>query len=204
MAAKISLVISLLIPSFVFSQLKPKSLSNDTFILKNQTLYIMKKLGIGVRKNINKDDALFFGTYNSRFISCVYGQDAIAPYYRSKGLDTNERWYIKPIINLSTTLNSIIRNKKDTTHLFYIDAFSSVIHELTHYYQNTYTGFDSTYIKGTLENFQEHVEQPVELEAYEAEAYYFLFFADKKALKKIMELKIPKKERFKILYNSQH
>ena len=148
----------------------------------------MHRLNIPVRKNIYKDDTLKVTIFEGRMMTCSYGQDSVKPFYKFRGLDTNNRWYIHPKIAMSSILDSIYSRKRDTSRFIYIKALGSVVHELTHYLQNEWVS-DQDYINLSLENPKSHFLQPVEFQAYSVEGYYDLNFANKKELKRIMNSK---------------
>lgn len=148
----------------------------------------MNRLEIPVRKNYFKDDSLTKSTYPSKYITCSYGQSAIAPFSKSKGLDTNNRWYIKPNLLLSSILDSIFFKKIDTTYTVFIKAAASIAHELTHYFQNTYISDKDLLLLANKGN-RAYFNLQNEKEAYAVDAYYFLYFTNRDLLKKLLKMK---------------
>jgi hypothetical protein len=197
------LIFVLLCPLFSFGQ--KLYLTKDTIDMKimvEQTKYIMNRLQIGIRKNIHKDDSLKISTYSSpKLISAAYGQDFMWPYSNSKGLDTLGRAYKNPNIIMSELMDSILKNRIDTTKFVRVKAHSSILHELTHYLQITYTS-DDDYIPATLEGFRDYVLQPTEFEAYAVDSYFTLYLLNRKELDRIMKMQTTRNERFKMLINA--
>ena len=154
-------------------------------VLTRQTVDIMKRLDFPIRKNLAKDDSLRITVYKGTLMTCHYSQAIIKPYSKISGMDTNNRWYIKPEIVISSILDSIFSGKKDTSRFIYVKALGSVIHELTHYLQNEWVS-DEDYNDGTKGSFRDYFFQPVEFQAEVVEAYYLLNFTDKKSLKNIL------------------
>lgn len=180
-----------------------KKIDNDINILKKQTIDIMNRLEIPIRKNHIKDDSLILTVYKSSLITANYGQEAIFPYIKSKkSIDTLNRIYKKPFIALSSVLYDIMIYKKDTSKIVIVKALGSVVHELTHYFQLTFVD-EKNYIHGNINNQVQHITQPIEFEAYAVDAYYYLFFIDKKSLKQILKRNNDKIKLYKELINKQ-
>jgi len=134
-------------------------------------------------------------------MTAAYGQSAIKPYYYyKKSIDTLERWYVQPKIEISLLLDSIWHKEKVVSFEKYIDANGSLVHELVHYYQQTYIA-EENYVEASVENWQTHIMQPQEFEAYTVESYYFLSIVNRPLLKQIFRKKHPALERNKNLIN---
>lgn len=197
-----SIILLIVASNNSLSQQNNKYLYDVTDSLKYVTQKIMSELKISIRKNIDKDDPLIIGTYTSIYPTAKYGQKAITPYiFSQKKIDTFNRWYIEPSIFISNVIDSALKNKKDKN--LYINSLSTIIHELVHFFQVSYVS-ENEYIEGTLENWNNHVTQPIELEAYSVEAYFYLSVFYKKELNIIMNEKMSDFERKKKLYNKAY
>jgi len=159
----------------------------------------MKKLNIPIRSNVGKDDTLQISIYPSKFTTADYGQKMIFPYIQSKkSIDTVNRWYKEPTISISNSIDSAIKYR--VGYKYYINSLSSIIHELVHYYQLSYID-ESEYLQPTNQNFQQHLKQSIELEAYSTESYFYLSKFYINDLKKIMRMNVNDFEKRKALCN---
>lgn len=163
-------------------KLKPKQADNELNTLLKQTSYIMGKLKIKKRTEIRRDGTLqilineqlpYGAAAAFKFLPKLYWND-----------DLTRRYYPSPIIYVRPERYNIIKQKKDTTRIEYLRELSGFVHEIAHYFQTT--ELTKTIPITNYEEWRAYVQKPAELEAHAVQAYYFLWFHDKNALRKIM------------------
>ncbi len=156
--------------------------------LRPITIQIMKKLGIPVRYFLHRDDPLRFIIYQSNYSTATYSDSSIGVFTTYDGQPIySQRWCFKPVIYISSTLDSILNKKIIVSFEKSINAKGTIIHELTHYLQQSYIKKEN-YIGGSLENWQSHVTQINELEAYSVDSYYFLSIINNDLLNDIIKI----------------
>jgi hypothetical protein len=154
--------------------------------LTKETILIMNKLNIKVRGTLLRDDSINL-TVDPKVLhfNAFFRFEQIV--FLGQPLNMEYRWYKKPQIIIPLTIDSVITLKKDTNKISYIKAASTIIHELTHFLQATWT---ENYFQANLESeMGKYILQKIELEAYAVGAYYFLYHYNRKRLKKIMKMK---------------
>ncbi len=155
--------------------------------LRPITIQIMNELGIPIRYFIHRDDPLKFFIYQSNASTARYSDSSISFLTTVDGEPIfSQRWCFKPKIIISSTLDSILNKLKIVSFEQYVNAKGTIIHELTHYLQQSYI-LKENYIGGSLENWQAHITQINELEAYTVDSYYFLSIINNDLLKEIIK-----------------
>jgi hypothetical protein len=159
--------------------------------IQQRTKEIMSTLKIAVRPNIHKDGKLVVSYWKD-----LDGAPAAAVFRIHSDVagiinpeDPDSTYYIDPFILTNAALKEILVNPPSRTHES-IHAISVVVHELTHYYQRDEDIFRKKYIKydANKNNFKEYVSQQCELDAYAAQAFFYLQELLPEKLKLILEL----------------
>lgn len=170
--------------------------------LKAVTIQIMRQLNIPIRYFLHRDDQLKFYIYQSKFNTAQYIDSSIGVFLNNDSTpDYPSRWCYKPEIWISNSLDSILKKQKQVSVIKYTDALGSIIHEFTHYYQQSYI-IKEKYIEWSTEDFQIHILQLPEFEAYTVESYFFLSVINPKILTQIMENSQQSTERNKNIINA--
>lgn len=203
---KYLLIIFLFNSTFLFSQ-KPNK--RDTIYLNDlivQTIDIMNELKIEFRKNYVRDSAIEF-IVNKNLL-------AFNAYFKGKGgklkysypqNDLRLRFYSNPCIVISSSLDSVLMGKKDTSNIVYHKALSTIVHELTHYLQVTMNIFHpQSYIptKFTRYTLDKMMSDPIEVEGYSVGAYFYLRKYYPIELAEIMESSQSTKTKIRLLINA--
>lgn len=194
------LLLVLLVPVVLScSQLvHPNVMSADLSIMKQQTVYIMKRLKIPMRKNVFKDGEIRLTKYTSIYLGANFGAKGFKPYPVLTEKDLADRWYIEPTIAMSSVIDSIVFEKKDTAIDVKIRSISIILHELSHYLQVTMPKEGEHLIS----DIKLQMLQPAQFEAYAVDMYYYLAFTEKKRLKNILKSHSAQEEKIKAIFNS--
>ena len=180
------LIISL---SLLFSQTQAQTIY-DTKVKKlvSETIKLMGIMQVKTRVNVNMDDTLVF-IIDSSFKD-IQGRFKTKDEFGVKfyNCDLKSRSYIQPLIVLSPALYSIIFINLDTIKYIKLEAHSVIVHELTHYFDETWVDKDKT-IKLDKGNVVQYISQPREFDAYAVGGYYLLRQHNKSFVKKTMNLK---------------
>jgi hypothetical protein len=174
-----------------------KNVTLDYSALLKDTYRIMSILNFRIRDNVKKDGYLQPCVNVQRDNSFAAGFAYNPENLVGSKTDTS-RYFRYSILHMSISLYSIISKQKDTTFESYEEAKSIVVHELAHYLQQTN---NIPYIEATDNNRTEYISQPSEFEAHSVGCYYFLEKYDRKELKRIVNLKMPVKEKCKLIIN---
>ena len=175
--------------------------TQDLVVFKKETAKIMDILGISIRTRLEKDDSITIHLKNDFALNASFGQHQIGFIKRDGLIDSSARWYIKPSIDITPLLDSIISKKIDTSKKVYTRACCFIIHELTHYFQKSIPPINYFEPNNNFE-YNKYISQQTEFEAYAVGSYYFLKKFNKRKLNKIMRLRIDKERRFKYLINA--
>ncbi|MEO6611200.1 MAG: hypothetical protein ABIT05_03675 [Chitinophagaceae bacterium] len=165
--------------------------------LVKETAGIMTSLGIKIRENMEKDDTLKLDvTTKKEFFNAEFISHLVA----TPNKNSNQRYYILPIIMISPTLDSVLFNKVDTNAFTRLKAFETIVHEITHFLQIT---LEDNYFRPTdMKDFNKYASQLSEIEAYAVGGYYFLKYYNKKKLKTILKSKTSNLEKMKSLFKT--
>ena len=158
----------------------------------------MKTLNFKIRDSISRDGKLRI-LINPSHKNYMDADFAFRRNQLVKAETDPDRYFIEPICVFSFLTYDILNKKRDTDFKVFLKAKAVVIHELTHYLQETN---NVPYIDPNANNLLEYTSQSSEFEAYTVMAYFFLEEYDKKALKKIMHFKIDMHRKCELVINA--
>lgn len=199
-----AIIISISITSANSQKIIPLKLSNNKDTVLRHTLLIMKELGFEIRKNLYRDAGRPLSTDIIRNMNDARERASLIRYdsiYGKKN-DPSARFYFGPQICFRKIIYDIIYHKYDTTKVYRLYAFSCFYHEMCHYLQSTIGRFPSDEEIRIAGNEVACIESPMELEAYSVEAYFFLYFYDRKKLNAILSEKEDRIRKIKKLINA--
>ena len=166
-----------------------------------ETKSIMNHLSIRIRENIKMDDSLrvYVNPAETNF-NANFGSETPEKGLKAPQNHIELRYYILPLIEISSVMDSIIFNKKDTSYLIYMKGTSIIIHEISHYLQETW---DDNYFKlRTMADEKRYISQPTEIESYAVGSYYFLSHFKPVELKEIMSSNETIHRKYELLINA--
>lgn len=169
---------------------------------KHVTLKIIKYLGIPFRNSYLKDGRLMFaidkpsgfGERSPAFGMFIRGK------YMFRPVDTLNVFYPNPIIYISKNVFNDLHNSPRTSER-YFRALSSVVHEITHYYQHINYNYVSYWSTG---DYHAYFCQPYERDAYSVEAFFYLSKMKPRSITKLLATHVGDNDQLKRLLVKQH
>lgn len=173
----------ILFQNVLYSQ---KEINIQHSIVKN-TISIFNKLNIPIRTTLLEDSPIqiiqndSIDMFNAAFHLGNYYKDII-------NYGTDSAYLTNPYIVVSPILYKVLFEKKDTTKNGIINAYASIVHEISHY---LFTAFKyKNYFspqKTDRDEMEKYIGQQYELFAFSVESYYYYQRVDKKFLRRLIK-----------------